>query len=643
MRKVSAQLAVVIAGALLVAGGSCGDDQGGAQQATTTPPPGTAMPPESNAGQTRLEPGQYQSPLVRLQRLQGEVGHLHVDEIRYRAADAKLFQCSYTFGVIDAKNPASMRYLAQNLKHVVPGETRTPGCIHLAWDGDIVYTTHRGNLSNPTFISGWDISRTDATTMAMKPVQLPVLQEPGESYEGVDVENGVLYVALRDNGLGAYRRDPATNVLTRVGTLSGLGSTWGLRVKNGKVYVTDIEGGMSIVDVADPASPKLLGRVAINGVAKGLVVEGTLAYVAGGGAGVVIVDVSDASKPKVVGRAPTRGTAVRVAYSAGYIFIAAWNDTCVYDVANPTAPRLVGAVRLTTDVVYEDDGHPPVTARTMGVAANGRDVFVGNWWVQYTYRLYPERVAPSLVLPEDVNLMDFGPVPVGETATRSLDVKNQGTAPLTLFKNWASGSAFSVSPAQVRIAPGGSAKLTLTYRPTKADKETSLLNLSSDDPLQPQRTAFLMGNQVGLGVGKPLPETKGILVDGSEWSSSNAKGKVILLSYWATFCPVCSVEVRDFQDRFHKRYGGQVEIVALNANGDPMDGVQRYLKNLHIGYAIGLEDPATKTYAALTAVHKGANPFPVNVIVGKNGHIAYVAREYEPDAIAATLDAELAK
>jgi peroxiredoxin len=590
-----------------------------------------------------LQPGQFSSPLVRLQRLQGQVGHLHTDEIRYRASDRKLFQCSYTFGVIDATNPANMRYLAENLKHKMPEDPRTPGCVHLAWDGDIVYTTHRGNLSNPTYLSGWDISAKDPATMQMKPVQLPVLQEPGESYEGVDVDNGVVFVALRDNGLGVYRRDPATNVLSRVGSLGGLGSTWGVRVAAGKAFLTDIEGGLSIVDVATPEAPRLLGKTPIDGVAKGLVVEGTTVYVAAGAGGLVVVDAADPASPKVIGRADTRGTAVRVAYSAGHVFVAAWNDTRVYDVSTPASPRFIGAVRLTTDVAYPDDGHPPVTARTMGIAANGRDVFIGNWWVQHTYRLYPDRVAPSIVLPEELTLLDFGPVAPGTSKTVPLEVRNQGTAPLTLFNNWATGKAFTVTPAQLRIAAGGTGKLDITYTPSGTDKETSTLNLSSDDPLQPLRTGFLMGNQPGLGVGKPFPETRATLLDGSDWSSSRAQGKVMLLGYFATFCPVCSVEVRDFEDRFKKRYGDRVEIVKLDANGDPIDGVQQYVKNLHITYTLGLEDPGTKTYAALTATFKGANPFPVDVVVGKDGKIVSIAREYEPDALTATIDAELAK
>src|SRR5262245_40780968 len=94
------------------------------------------------AAQKGREVRTYESPLVQLQRLDGRNTHLHVDEVRLRG-DGLLLQCSYTFGVVDASSAENTRYLAQNLRHAIPGDTRAPGCIHLAWDGDIVYTTHR--------------------------------------------------------------------------------------------------------------------------------------------------------------------------------------------------------------------------------------------------------------------------------------------------------------------------------------------------------------------------------------------------------------------------------------------------------------------------------------------------------------------
>ena len=493
----------------------------------------------TDRGAVPLRPGHFESPLVLQQRLQGEVGHLHIDEVRYRASDARLFQCSYTFGVIDARNPANMRYLAENLKHTIPNDRRGPGCIHLAWDGDIIYTTHRGNLSNPTFVTGWDISGLSSqgrgNARQMPPTQLPVLQENGESYEGIDVEDSVVYVALKDHGLGAYRRNAKTNELSRIGTVGGLGSAWGVRVSNHTAFVTALEGTVATVDVTDPTRPRLLGKVATGGVARGLAVDGRTAYVAAGSEGLVVVDASVLTSPRVVGKAETRGTAVRVDYSAGHAFVAAWNDARVYDVSRPAAPRFIGAVRLTTDITYPDHGRAAVTARTLGIAANGRDVFVGNWFVPYSYRLYPDRTAPNLVLPEEINLTDFGPVAAGASSTIPIEIKNQGTAPLTLFSNWATSTSFSVAPEQLTIEPGATRTLDLTYKAAKSEREMAVLNIWSDDPLQPVRTGFVVGNHEGLGVGKQLPETKAALLDGGEWSSSQVRGKVMLLAYFATF------------------------------------------------------------------------------------------------------------
>ena len=91
------------------------------------------------------------------------------------------------------------------------------------------------------------------------------------------------------------------------------------------------------------------------------------------------------------------------------------------------------------------------------------------------------------------------------------------------------------------------------------------------------------------------------------------------------------------------KYGDAITVVAIDANGDAMDGVQSFVKNFHATYSIGLEDPSTATYKALVNTFKGANPFPVDVVVGKDGTISYISREYDPDSIFEAIDAALAK
>ena len=98
------------------------------------------------------------------------------------------------------------------------------------------------------------------------------------------------------------------------------------------------------------------------------------------------------------------------------------------------------------------------------------------------------------------------------------------------------------------------------------------------------------------------------------------------------------------EERIWKQYQDQgVVVAAIDANGDAAEGVQEFVKNMRITYPIGLEDTSTKTYEAFTGTNfKGANPFPVDIVVGKDGKIVYVAREYDPDGIVAAVEAALA-
>jgi hypothetical protein len=475
----------------------------------------------------------YESPLVRLQQLVGRNNHLHTDEVRYRDSDAKLFHCSYNFGVIDARDPAHMRYLAEGLRHRVPGDDRQPGCIHLAWDGDVVYTSHRGNIDNPAFLSGWRLRPDPAEPDKLAPEQLPAIQEPGVSYEGIDAANGLVYVALRRHGLGIYRPD-ARRGLVRIGTTAEVANAWGVRVRGTTAFVTDSMGALAVIDVSRPERPSLVGRVVLPGQARGLDVDGTMAYVAAGSAGLVTVDVSDPARPRIAGSARVSGSAIRVDYADGFAHVAAWNDARVYDVSTPSAPRFVGAARMTRDI-HDEEERPDVTSRTLGVAAAGRVMFAGNWHIIHSFALHPERQAPSIVLPEAVNLVDFGPVRAGAAATVPLTVKNQGTAPLTLFDPSVSHAAFTVEPARLDIAPGESATLTIRYHAADDAKATAALQFATNDPDNPTRRGYLVANQPGLGVGKALPELTLARTDGGRWTSAEAKGHVTLLAYFATF------------------------------------------------------------------------------------------------------------
>lgn len=84
-------------------------------------------------------------------------------------------------------------------------------------------------------------------------------------------------------------------------------------------------------------------------------------------------------------------------------------------------------------------------------------------------------------------------------------------------------------------------------------------------------------------------------------------------------------------------------MVALNAHDgiDDIDQVRAFVDKLGVSYDAGLEQ--TDTYRALTENFAGSNPFPVDVIVDRDGIIVYIAREYDPDAMAEVIEGLLAR
>lgn len=542
--------------------------------------PGQTITNTNPAPPGPLQPGHFSAPLVQLDEIVGTGGalgtsgagqtHMHVSDVQYReGADNRppqVIYCSYTFGVINVTNPHSSRYLAQGWTHSPITGSRAPGCIHLAMDEndpDIVYTTHHGNLDDgDAFLSGWDLNslNTDPyvpTTVTLAPVQLPMLQEVGESYEGLDFEDGRIWVAMHEGGIAVFTRDEANgNAIERQGTYTtGLTNTWDIQVIGDIAYVGDTPGGLFILDVSDPSTPIELGQLIIDGQINDVEVDGTTAYLSAKSGGVVVVDVSDPTNPTLISTIETGNSVVQARYSDNKLAVANWTETRVYDVTDPANPEMVGAVRQTVEKTYvgDDGDRPDISARILSADLNDQTLFVGNWWVPYTFEVRegPEFVAPFMVLPETVNYLSFpNDLAPGESSSITLDVRNDGNAPLTLYDNWTDNPAFAVEPAQMLIQPGDIGTLTITFTASEGVTQTvstypyteysveeqGFLVIRSDDPTQPERKAFLVGNSNAISIGDAMPETTATLMDGSEWSfTADALGSVTMLAYFATY------------------------------------------------------------------------------------------------------------
>ncbi|MEQ1502050.1 MAG: redoxin domain-containing protein [Myxococcota bacterium] len=707
-------LSVLAAAALAAA---CGDEPGSTHTITTTvtitDPTTVTITDPNTITNTVVDPGlvggHFSPPLVELVELLGSGGtlpvggvagatHMHTSEILYRDGGVDrppmLLDCSYTFAAYNATNPASASILAQGWTHLhqnvdvdgdglfTPGTddiihsgTRNPGCTHLAVDDvdpDIVYTSHHGNNSDgDSFISGWDlntVATTDpvsgAVSYKLSPVQLPMFYEDGTAFEAMDHENGLVYAAIHAKGVGVFRRNPTTNELQRIGGYEALDNAFDVLVSGDVAYVADGPSGLAILDVSDPTEITRLGAAAFPGTAMDLALNGTTLYVAAESGGLVSIDVSNPAAPTVASTVTGSGTALGLAYDSDRIYLAGWTDARVYDVTNPIQPTIIGGVRREVDKDYGSDGgtRPDINNRVLTVAGHGDTLFDGTWWTPYNYAIHADRRAPYLVLPETVQQLTFpGDLALGSTADQDVVVRNDGNEPLTVLDVWSDHPAFTIAPTEVRIDPGQSATLKVTFAPQigitpeqladpdfdrTTTEEHGQLFLASDDPTQPLRQGYLVGNAAGLGVGDALPETTALLPDGSTWSfEADALGSVTLIAYWATFCPVCAHELPDLESTFYDVYADQgLQIVALDAdNNEALNPAEvwDYIAYMDLPFAMGIDEGTT--YDTLEAVYDGGNPFPVDILVDKAGIIRYVSREYDPDGMLAVLPDLLAE
>jgi hypothetical protein len=135
-----------------------------------------------------------------------------------------------------------------------------------------------------------------------------------------------------------------------VGHIDTPGVAYGVAVAGAHAYMADGPAGLQVVDVANPAAPRLLGRLPTAGEARDVAVSGSLACVACGNEGMQVIDVSNPNQPRPVARFGSQAGVGRVAVSSNHAITGnhwvdhAWVDHGwfeVVDLSEPTNPRSV--------------------------------------------------------------------------------------------------------------------------------------------------------------------------------------------------------------------------------------------------------------------------------------------------------------
>jgi thiol-disulfide isomerase/thioredoxin len=104
-------------------------------------------------------------------------------------------------------------------------------------------------------------------------------------------------------------------------------------------------------------------------------------------------------------------------------------------------------------------------------------------------------------------------------------------------------------------------------------------------------------------------------LDGRTISSADWQGKVVIVNFWATWCPPCRAEIPDLI-ALQNKYKDQLLIVGISDDDDPPAAVKKWAAEHNINYPIVMNTPELrKTFAGVSAL-------PTSFIVDRQSRIA---------------------
>ena len=160
-------------------------------------------------------------------------------------------------------------------------------------------------------------------------------------------------------------------------------------------------------------------------------------------------------------------------------------------------------------------------------------------------------------------------------------------------------------------------------------------SVTAQDPPNEQKS---VKKRAGPGPGDIPPPSLGRTRDGDEIDTTQYAGKVLVVTFWASWCGPCRAELPVLEG-LKKAARGSVEVVAVNIESrEQFRALARHLSSLTVTLT---HDNGKRQHDAY-----GVNGIPHMVIIGRDGKILNIHRGYSEaslDGFVAEINAALAK
>lgn len=126
-------------------------------------------------------------------------------------------------------------------------------------------------------------------------------------------------------------------------------------------------------------------------------------------------------------------------------------------------------------------------------------------------------------------------------------------------------------------------------------------------------------------VGDKAPDFTVEMFDGTEISLEALRGKVVLLNFWATWCPPCREELTHVQKEIIDRFEGRPFVFLPVSRGESREAVAAFREKTGYAFPMGLDSLRTvyDRYAS--------NFIPRNFLISPGGKVVFSAVGYDEE------------